>query len=349
MHDTSEQQSGGGLACGGGVKSAWTQQRRRNRLYLCAQMRGTALAQCPHVTFARRTLPGETVFMTRRCLSRQFFLRPDRDANQIFLYCLAVAAKKYGITIHALTVMSSHYHTVLTDPFAKRSDFAEKLNADIAKAIQALRGTRGGIWDKSAPNFTVLKTEQAVIEACAYTLVNPVTEGLVSDYRKWPGVTVSVDDIGRRTFTVRRPRFYFSNDESKWPSVVELPIEVPQGSDEQNFRRQLRAEVVERQSAARAKVRASKKRFLGRQRVLDTSPYRRAKSYETFGDRQPTFAVGKGNREAFFYAVKELRVFRAMYQEALAKWKSGIKDTLFPEGTYAMVKFHQVATTPLLI
>lgn len=287
--------------------------------------------------------------MTRRCIGRRFSLRPDRDANQIFLYCLALAAKKNGIIIHTVTVMSNHYHIVLTDPFAKRSDFAEKLNADIAKAIQALRGTRGGIWDKSAINFTVLKTEQAIVEACAYTLINPVTEGLVPDYRKWPGVTVSIDDIGTRTFKVRRPGYYFTNDETKWPKLLVLPIEVPLGFDDKDFRRQLRTEVLEKQETAKADVRASNKRFLGRQRVLDTSPFKCAESHEAFGSREPTFAVGKGNREAFLYAVKELRIFRAMYREAMAKWKSGIKDVLFPEGTYGMVKFHQVRTTPLLI
>ncbi len=276
-------------------------------------------------------------------------MRPDRNAEQIFLYGLALAANKHGIIIHSVTVMSNHYHIVLTDPFAKRSDFAEKLNADLAKAIQALRGTRGGVWDKSPPNFTVLKTERAIVEECAYTLVNPVAEGLVSDYRKWPGVNVTVDEIGRRTFSVRRPGYYFSNDEIKWPKMVKLPIEIPPGFDDDDFRRQLRVEVKEQQDAAKAAIRASGKRFLGRQRILDTSPYKCAKSYETFADREPTFAVGKGNKEAFFVAVKELRTFRAMYREALAKWKAGIRDVLFPTGTCAMVKFHQVRTTPLLI
>lgn len=301
------------------------------------------------MTFPRFTQYRETVFITRRCLSRQFFLRPDRNANQIFLYCLALAAKEHGIEVHAVTVMSNHFHLVITDFFKKRSDFTMDLDRNVAKAIQALRGTRGGIWDKNQPNFTVLKTPEAIVEKCAYTLVNPVAEALVSSHTKWPGVTVNIDDIGRRTFHIKRPQFYFRNDDKSWPKTVTLDIVTPPGFETDDFRRQLRQEVREQEQIARDKVRAEGKRFLGQQRIVDTSPYKRAKSYEHFGKRVPTFACGRGQFEAYEHAVKELKVFRAMYRDAIKAWKCGVKKIPFPEGTWWMVKFHHVATTPLQI
>ncbi len=291
----------------------------------------------------------ETLLITRRCIGRQFLLRPDRDANQIFLYCLAVAAKDHSIEVHAVMVMSNHFHLVVTDHFGKRSDFTHDLVRNVACSIQALRGTCGGVFDKSQANFTRLLTPQVVVEKCAYTLVNPVAEGLVSSHQKWPGVSVEVDDIGRRTFHIKRPRYYFRKDSPTWPEVATLKLTVPPDHEPSEFRGALRAEVREQQELAREKVRASGKRFLSRQRVVDTSPYKRAKSYEDFGTCVPTFATGKGQLEAFKQAAAELKVFRAMYREALKRWKQRIRDTLFPEGTWWMVEFHQVGTTPLRI
>ena len=43
-------------------------------------------------------------------------LRPDDALNNAFVYCLAIAAKKHGVLVHALGVMSNHYHLVLTGP-----------------------------------------------------------------------------------------------------------------------------------------------------------------------------------------------------------------------------------------
>lgn len=66
------------------------------------------------MTLARPVMPGTTYLVTRRCLGRRFLLRPDRELNRAFLYCLAVAARKYGIQVHALCVMSNHYHVAVT-------------------------------------------------------------------------------------------------------------------------------------------------------------------------------------------------------------------------------------------
>jgi len=57
----------------------------------------------------RQIVPGATVFVTRRCTQRQFLLKPSRLVNQVFLYCLAYAAARHGILVHAFIVMSNHF------------------------------------------------------------------------------------------------------------------------------------------------------------------------------------------------------------------------------------------------
>jgi hypothetical protein len=54
--------------------------------------------------------------ITRRCTQRQFLMRPDRETNNAFIYCLAVAAETFGIRIRFTVAMSNHHHTGIYDP-----------------------------------------------------------------------------------------------------------------------------------------------------------------------------------------------------------------------------------------
>ena len=56
----------------------------------------------------RQVLPGQFYLLTRRCTQRQYLLRPDRDANDTFLYCLAEAAQRFGIDVILPSTMSNH-------------------------------------------------------------------------------------------------------------------------------------------------------------------------------------------------------------------------------------------------
>ena len=73
-----------------------------------------------------------------------------------------------------------------------------------------------------------LPTERAVIEKMAYVLANPVKAGLVQRAAHWPGVTVLPQELGRRTWKVQRPDFYF--DARTWPDEVELTLTVATGA-----------------------------------------------------------------------------------------------------------------------
>ena len=63
-------------------------------------------------------MPGATYLVTRRCTERRFLLRPGPQTDAIFLYVLAVAAKRFGIKVHAFCVLSNQYDR--TDASADR-------------------------------------------------------------------------------------------------------------------------------------------------------------------------------------------------------------------------------------
>ena len=70
---------------------------------------------CRIMTLPRPIIPGQTVMVTRRCTQRQFLLRPSPLVNSILGFCLAVAAQRYGVRLHAFCFFSNHVHLVVTD------------------------------------------------------------------------------------------------------------------------------------------------------------------------------------------------------------------------------------------
>ena len=50
--------------------------------------------------------------------------------------------------------------------------------------------------------------EQAVLEKVAYCIANPVAAGLVRRADQWPGVTTTPEQLGRASWTAKRPDFY---------------------------------------------------------------------------------------------------------------------------------------------
>jgi putative transposase len=100
------------------------------------------------MTAPRQVLRGTTYLVTRRCAQRQFLLRPSRTTNDVFLYLLAVAARRFGIQVHAFCVLSNHFHLVVTDPDARLPAFHQFLDALASPPARSMRrwvdGKRSG-------------------------------------------------------------------------------------------------------------------------------------------------------------------------------------------------------------
>jgi hypothetical protein len=53
------------------------------------------------MTLLRQVVPGRDYMIIRRCSERRFFLRPDDDTNDAFIYCLRLAATRANVRIRA--------------------------------------------------------------------------------------------------------------------------------------------------------------------------------------------------------------------------------------------------------
>jgi len=288
------------------------------------------------MTAPRQVLAGRTYLITRRCLHREFLLRPCEMVNQVFAYVLAVAAKRYGIEVHAFCVLSNHFHLVVTDPQARLPAFQQYLASFVARAINAYHGRVETFWAPNSYSAVVLGSPEDVVAKTAYTLANPVAAGLVRAGHLWPGLRTGPDAVGT-TVRVKRPDHFFDK-EGLLPEAIDLQLKAPSGfPSTQAYCEQLQAELARQEQA----VRKEHSNFLGVEHVLAQSPFSRPRSVEPRHRLSPTIAARDKWRR--IELIGRLKGFLADYREALAVWREGKVAPLFPAGTYLMRVAHGVA------
>jgi hypothetical protein len=293
------------------------------------------------MSYPRRVLANMTVLITRRALRRTMLLRPDPELNNLVMYCLAVQSVRFGIVVHHFTVMSDHYHLIVTDSAGQLPNFLREFDRTLALGVKVLRGWEGALWDHAKPSIVELRSEQAVIEKIAYCMANPTAALAVRRAHQWPGLTVLPEQLGRMSCTAARPEFYFDPENPRWPATATLRLEMPRLSVSDSLvREEVARELAHLETEAHTAAEATGGRFIGAQRVRAKSPYCRATSRERRRDRNPSFAIGRDQREAFFEAVRVLREFRRAYRQAMQAWRARVRDAVFPLGTWAMVHLH---------
>jgi REP element-mobilizing transposase RayT len=282
--------------------------------------------------------------ITRRTIRRHHLFRPDSAIRQLYLYALAVCARQFGILVHAVTLMSTHEHLIVTDTKGRHPEFLQRLHRLVSLGTKVLRKWEGPTWEPEPTSVVRLLTEQAIIEKLAYLMANPVKAGLVRHARDWPGITVLPHELGRRVWTAKRPKAYFNAKNTQWPESIALMLTLPPSLEgrysAEALREAVREELGRQERAAHYDVCKRGWRILGADRIRRLSPYRRATSFELLRDRNPTFAVGRGQKKIFIEAVAELRAFRRAYREAFEQWRAGLRSVVFPQGTWCMCRVH---------
>jgi hypothetical protein len=266
-----------------------------------------------------------------------FRLRPDSRTNRILLYCLACAAERTGVQIHAYVAMSSYHHIIGTDPLGKLPVFLHLLHMLIAKALNASQGQWENLWAPEHTFVVGLAEVQDILCKIACVAAGPVNAGLVRHPDDWPGVILWRPNT---RVIATRPEVFFR---STAPAEIELRIVQPASAHDepQQWDEMVRAAVAEEVRRARASVEASGLPFLGRDRVLKASFLEKVKSYEQKRGIDPLLvAKDITKRRAFLIAQK---LFRAAYRAALDAWRAGNRSAVFPFGTWWMRVHHGAA------
>jgi putative transposase len=178
------------------------------------------------MSLPRAVVPGRTYMITRRCSERRFFLRPDRETNNAFIYCLAVAARKYGVRIIFTVTMSNHHHTGMVDVEGRLPDFLAHFHKLIAKHQNTLRGRWENMWATEQTSAVELVQREDVFEKMVYAFANPVAAHLVEKVHHWPGVSSLAATVADRPLVARHPHTFFRPD-GDMPESVSLPLHLP--------------------------------------------------------------------------------------------------------------------------
>jgi len=286
------------------------------------------------MTAPRQVLPGTTYLVTRRTFQRQFLLRPSPITNAVFLYVLSVAARRFGVQVHAFCVLSNHFHLVVTDPDARLPAFEQYLDALVARALNASLGRWESFWAPSSYSAVALASPADVLDKIAYVLANPVAAGLVRSGSEWPGLWSAPEAIGAGAFAAPRPTTFFRPN-GYMPETAQLELMVPAGFESRaHFLDGLRQALHALEEKARRELASRGRGFLGRRRLLAQEPSRRPASGEPRRNTSPRVAAR--DRWKRIEALSRLAAFLAEYREAWRALRAGARDVVFPAGTYGL-------------
>ncbi len=272
------------------------------------------------------------------------FMRPSTALNQLVRYVLAVSVERFGILLHAYCFMSNHLHLVLTDPLGALPAFEQYLGSLLARSCNALVGHRGSFWEPGSYNAVTLVEARDVDDKLVYTLANPVSAGLVRRGAEWPGCRSTPEAIeGPPEIAARPPNFF--RREGSLPASAALKLAAPPGiASIEEFRRMLRRRVARREDEAAEQLASRGGSFLGARGVLAQDPFSAPSTEEPPRNVKPRIACQDRQKRA--KALARLKAFLRAYREAWDEFASGLRETLFPHGTYWMRVAYAVPCAP---
>jgi REP element-mobilizing transposase RayT len=174
----------------------------------------------------RQVLPRQFYMITRRCSQRQFLLRPDRETNNAFTYCLLEAALRCKVEVLLTCAMSNHHHTVIYDRWGRYPEFVEHFHKMFARSQNALRGRWENLWSSDQVCVVKLVDRDAVMDKLVYTATNPVADHLVDRVHHWPGINGLTALLAGRCLRATRPQHFFRPD-GPMPEAVEMRLAIP--------------------------------------------------------------------------------------------------------------------------
>jgi hypothetical protein len=247
-----------------------------------------------------------------------------------------VVAKRTGIRLHAVTVMSDHWHVVSSDPDGRAPDFTRDCHSTIGRHINRSYGDFECLWVNGQSSQVECGAPSDIVGKIAYTLANPVEAGLVRYGRSWPGVRASWPCAPQ---TIARPVGFFRTERQggKMPAEAVLEFFRPPGYDDasdEELAELIDQAVADREQKFRDEYDRDGKSFLGRRAVLQqarrSAPRTRA---PRFGLSPRVAAKDKWRR---IEMLARNRTWLACYRDSRRRWLAGDSGVVFPYGTYKL-------------
>jgi len=280
--------------------------------------------------------------ITRRCSERRFFLRPDAETNNAFIYCLGVAALKYGVRVIFTATMSNHHHTGVLDVDGRLPDFLAHFHKLLAKHQNALRGRWEAMWASEQTSAVELVEPEDLFEKMVYALTNPVAGHLVEKAHHWPGVSSLAATIANKPLTATRPKAFFRAD-GDMPAAVSVPLLLPSELTPDSracFVKGLQERVTQAEQNAAAERRESGGQIVGRATVRAQHWNDCPRSREPRRVLDPRTACKNTWRR--IEALARNKIWLEAYRRAREAFLMGVA-LAFPHGTFWLRRYAGVA------
>jgi putative transposase len=297
-----------------------------------------------HMTAPRPVFPGQFLVIQRRCVQRQFLLRPDDETNNAFTYLLAEAAQRFNIDIVLSQMMSNHHHTAIYDPDGRHVEFRAHFHKLMAKSQNALRGRWENMWSTEEPCVLEVVEAEDLLNQLVYIATNPVKDGLVDRVHHWPGPRFVESLFSGCSMKVRRPRHFF-RDEGPMPEELQLRVGLPDHFEgKEGFLDELRRRITQVEQELERARQLSGRRVIGRRAILQQSWLDTPTSHEPRRNLRPRVAAR--DRLARLATLQRNEEWQAEYRSSRLMWLAGF-DVEFPQGTYWLRRFARVRVKPL--
>lgn len=289
----------------------------------------------------RRIIPGRTHFIDRATIDRRFLLIPDRLFRAAFFYWLAFCARKHGILIHRVVLMSNHYHILLTDMRGELPAFLVRFHSRIARLVQRMRSWKGCVLEPQERS-TVMEvvSVEAYIKCSHYIETNPISAGITGDSNGWPGLV----NRGGEEFPC--PEEDLRIDKSLPPTLT-LPFApaAMHGYDSDEMEALVADGIEHAKSEARNEYLRSGRSFLSVKRALKAPHHFTPAEPRPYRTYSPTWVAV--TKQAIERIKEELREFMQAYQDAYRLFKHSHEKVEFPIGTWKMVHLYGCPCVPI--
>jgi REP element-mobilizing transposase RayT len=181
-------------------------------------------------------VPDTPQHVIQRGNDRQPIFRTTADLA-FFKDCLAFAARRHGVSIHAYVLMTNHVHLLATPEVATSLPRAmQSLGRVYVQYFNSMQGRSGTLWE-GRYKAAIVDSDRYLLACMRYIELNPVRAGLVEHPERYPwsshranafGVS---DPSGQRTLALPGARDHISDP----PSWLSRPV-WPTGCRRRNAR-----------------------------------------------------------------------------------------------------------------
>jgi REP element-mobilizing transposase RayT len=288
------------------------------------------------MTPPRQVIPGQFHFITRRVAQRQFLLRPSQNTREVLVYCMAVAARRYGVKVCWLMVMSNHYHAGVHDVHGRFPEFLRYFHSLVARCLNSHHGRWENLWASEPTSVVRLGDADAIFDKMIYSLCNAVTADLVDRVHNWPGFCSYGYQIDDRPAVARRPHWFF-REEGPLPAREELHFERPPEFEKlsiEDWVNKIRSAVADHEASSAEKRMAEGRRVVGRKAIRRQSPFSSPRTWDQRRGISPRVATK--NKWRRIELLTQNKLFQRRYREAHKRRSAGDVDVLFPYGSYKL-------------